>query len=270
MATSQNGWPAGERADIGIVTVTVPGTKTKLPVKGGDVADVLLWVATRWHNEVEPLVEPGNWGYAYRAVRGATSGLSNHASGTAIDLNAPAHPLATEPLATLTKAQVATAKRIEADTGGVVRWGGSYSGRKDTMHWEINAGPAAVAALAARINGSTSTPAPTPEGDDMYGTNERNELIGRIDEMRGELDVLLPEVVELKDGVGRLLDAAGATRAMVANLFARPGADVDENALANALVPLLAPALSAKTGASKADVEAVIRSVLGGLNEPAA
>jgi hypothetical protein len=163
---SQNAWVAGERTALDIVTVTVPGTQTKLPVLAGDVATVLLWVATRWHNEIEPLVEPGNWGYAYRAVRGAKTGLSNHASGTAIDLNAPAHPLGTEPAQTMSAAQIATAKRIEAESGGVVRWGGSYTGRKDPMHWEINAPAARVAALAAQIR-SGGPAAPIQQEDDM-------------------------------------------------------------------------------------------------------
>lgn len=41
---------------------------------------------------VEALVNPGCWGYNYRIISGSTS-FSNHASGTAIERNAPRHPL---------------------------------------------------------------------------------------------------------------------------------------------------------------------------------
>ena len=180
---SQNGWEAGDRTKVKLTTVTVPGTSTRLPVRAGDVATVLLWAATRWHREVEPLVEPGNWGYAYRAIRGATT-LSNHASGTAIDLNAPKHPLGTNPEANFTKDQIKAVRRIVADSGGVLRWGGDYTGRKDGMHLEINAGPAAVAALAARIRATGGGMA--EEGFLMALTDEQQmEILYNTRRIRG-------------------------------------------------------------------------------------
>lgn len=254
---SQNGWPAGTSSEIPLVGITVPGTKTKMPVRAGDVATVLQWVATRWHNEIEPLVESGNWGYAYRDIRGATT-LSNHASGTAIDLNAPAHPLGTEPLATLSKEQVATAKRIEADTGGVVRWGGSYTGRKDAMHWEINAGPAAVAEFAARIQG---TNAPSEE-DDM--TPEQAAQLDRIEkrllgadvDKRG-YDMLQSIEAAAGDAQNRIrgthpaMDSLQTIQwqvAQVAAALATQRVDVDEKALADQILAGLVPQVVAAVG----------------------
>lgn len=148
MATSQNGWPASpNRREIGVAVFTVADVDFPGGVKAGDVDTVLRYVVTRFHLEVEPLKTGWCWGWAYRDVRGAGS-LSNHASGTAVDVNAPAHPLGTQ---TFSQSQCAAIRKIVAACEGVVRWGGDYAGRKDEMHFEIVGGMAAVAALARAI-----------------------------------------------------------------------------------------------------------------------
>lgn len=147
MATSQNGYRANDRSLI--ASYAVPGGK--LAMRKGDVATVLAYVAKRFHSEVEALKWPGNWGYAERPIRGSSTTLSNHASGTAIDLNAPAHPLGIPAERNFSTSQISKIRKIVADCDGVVRWGGSYSGRKDPMHFEINKGTAAVRALAKKI-----------------------------------------------------------------------------------------------------------------------
>jgi hypothetical protein len=147
MATSQNGWPAGDPAvlDKGFAAagVTFPGG-----VRGGDVETVLGYVAAQFHARVEKLVPGWCWGYNYRPVKGSTS-LSNHASGTAIDCNAPNHPLGEKN--TYSAAQRDEIHRILGEVSGVVRWGGDYDGRVDEMHFEINAGAAAVASAASKL-----------------------------------------------------------------------------------------------------------------------
>jgi hypothetical protein len=171
MARSQNGWPAGKASDIGVQTFTVPGTDVAIPIKAGDVATVLLYVAARFHREVEPLNPKGEqwcWGYANRPIRGSQT-TSNHASGTAIDLNAPAHPLGKR--GTFTARQVKAIRSILDACGGTVRWGGDYSGRADEMHFEINAGPAAVARVAARLGGYE-------EDDDMLRRGQQGPDVG--------------------------------------------------------------------------------------------
>lgn len=144
VARSQNGWTANDRSVI--TTYELPGGKVAL--RKGDVATILLWVANQFHERVEPLVWPGVWGYAERPIRGGTQ-LSNHASGTAIDLNAPYHPMGKR--GTFTGVQVAAIREILTVTEGVVRWGGDYTGRPDEMHFEINAGPEHVARIAQKI-----------------------------------------------------------------------------------------------------------------------
>ena len=159
MATSQNGYRANDRSLI--ASYKVPGGK--ISMRKGDVATVLSYVANRFHSEVEPLKWPGNWGYAERKIRGGSS-LSNHASGTAIDLNAPAHYLGAR--GTFSAKQVRAIRRILNDCGGVVRWGGDYRGRKDEMHFEINAGTAAVARVAKAIRAGKK---PGPSGGAVSG-----------------------------------------------------------------------------------------------------
>lgn len=139
--------------------MTVPGTNIRIPVRKGPAGDLLMWAAARWHREVEPLVEGWNWGWAYRAIRGASQ-LSNHASGTAIDLNAPRHPLGVAASKTLTPAQIATIRRIVADSKGCLTWGGTW-GRPDAMHFEISANEAKCAAVLKSLT------SPTPQEDDV-------------------------------------------------------------------------------------------------------
>lgn len=164
MAASQNGWRANDRSVVS--SRLVPGTDVKLTVRNGAPGDLLLEVAARFDREVEDIDNArsglDDWGYAERVVRGG-SDLSNHASGTAIDLNAPRHPLGTDPSANFTSRQIATIRGILSGINGVVRWGGDYSGRKDGMHFELNDGTDnedCVRALAAIRGMPVGTPQP--------------------------------------------------------------------------------------------------------------
>lgn len=129
---SQNGWPANNAALV--ASQQVPGTRTHVTVRKDAAGQLLLEVASAFDRLVQD-IEAGimdDWGYASRPIRGGTA-LSNHASGTAIDLNATKHPLGTAPSATFTAAQIAQIHKIVAVTGNVVRWGGDYTGRKDCL-----------------------------------------------------------------------------------------------------------------------------------------
>lgn len=152
MSRSENGWPViPENTSPPLVTVKVPtkhGT-TKLRVRGGDVALVLAHFALLWDDHIEPVYGQvlDDWGYAYRPVRGQASGFSNHASGTAIDLNATKHPLGTLTFSSVKRALLLAL--MKPRYAGVLRWGGTYSGRKDQMHVEI--APGATAAQVAKV-----------------------------------------------------------------------------------------------------------------------
>lgn len=146
--TSQNGWPVV--ADSSRLEPLEWVTGRVLP---GDVYTVLEHLCARFDAEVEPIVRAHSWGWAYRPIRGQSGGYSNHASATALDLNAPAHPLGKR--GTFTQDQVIAIHGILADLDGVIRWGGDYQGRPDEMHFEINAQPSAVARVAEKIRSAT-------------------------------------------------------------------------------------------------------------------
>lgn len=153
MSVSQNGWSVLTSAPA----ATIPWVTGR--VRPGDVATVFDYLGRRFNAEVEPIRKGESWGWAYRAIRGATSGYSNHASGTAIDLNAPSHPLGVR--GTFSAREVSAIRAILKDLDGVVRWGGDYQNRADEMHFEINASASAVAIVAAKIRGDKA-PAPRP------------------------------------------------------------------------------------------------------------
>jgi len=133
--TSPNGWPASEdRKALGIETFTVPGTKIRFACAKA-VAPILISFAKDFHELVEPIDEGqlDDWGYAFRQTRGSDRILSNHASGTAIDLNAIKHPLGKSN--TFNKHQRNTINLLITKYG--LTWGGNYKRRKDDMHFEI-------------------------------------------------------------------------------------------------------------------------------------
>jgi len=149
---SQNGWKASKiRAEIGIESFTIPGTKVKLACAKA-VAPLLVGFAAEFHELIEPIDEGtlDDWGYAYRDVRGSTTTLSNHSSGTAIDLNATQHPLGKVGTFPIEKVPMI---RALAKKYGLI-WGGDYRNRKDEMHFEIALTPAKAAALIEKLGKS--------------------------------------------------------------------------------------------------------------------
>ena len=139
--TSQNGWPASPSpSDVDIVTVPIPLQKgTKNIQVARKAADAMQEIITWWDANVEPVTELGS--YNYREIRGyeGTGTLSNHSSGTAVDINASKHPLGAE--GTVSAAMQALIIAKAASLG--LRWGGEYRGRKDEMHFEVVLAPTA-------------------------------------------------------------------------------------------------------------------------------
>lgn len=157
MANSQNGFPAsGDRNAIGVRTFQVPGRPDVTVPLRADIAPLILEFMRWWNVTVEPLVVPGCWGHAFRSIRGAKT-LSNHASGTAGDINAPRHPLGAVGTVPGDKRAAISAKA--ASLG--LRWGGDYAGRKDEMHVEVNVPLAKALELVRRLQ-SPQPPAPPP------------------------------------------------------------------------------------------------------------
>lgn len=155
--TSYNGWPAN--SDKNAIGVQQFGDAKGFPfpggVKGGDVFTVLGYVATQLHNRVEACVSGWCWGYTYKANANNPSQLSCHASGTAIDFNAPNHPNGSG--GTFNSSQRGTIYAILDEVEGGVDWLEGY----DEMHFEIAVSSSTLAGIASRLGGS-SGPSPTP------------------------------------------------------------------------------------------------------------
>ena len=147
---SQNGWPASQdQVKIGIKSFPVPGSKIKLRC-AEKVAPLLVTFAAEFHQHIEPIDQGSldDWGYCFRNVRGSTDKLSNHASGTAIDLNAAKHPLGHA--GTFTVMQTVMIQALAKKYG--LTWGGDYKNRKDEMHFEISFNEAKCAELIGKLN----------------------------------------------------------------------------------------------------------------------
>ena len=151
METSANGWPASkDQAVLGIKSYPVPGTAIKLRCAEA-VAPLLIGLAAEFHELIEPL-DVGSlddWGYCYRPIRGQTIKLSNHSSGTALDLNASKHPLGQTK--TVDPLKVPMIRALAHKYGCI--WGGDYKHRKDEMHFEISISAAKAEALIKKIQG---------------------------------------------------------------------------------------------------------------------
>lgn len=144
-----NGWKASkDKAEIGIKSYPVKGTSIKLQCAEA-VAPLLVGFAEEFHALIEP-IDGGaldDWGYCFRMVRGTTDKLSNHSSGTAIDLNAGKHPLGK--VGTFPAEKVPMIRALAKKYG--LAWGGDYRNRKDEMHFEIAVNPAKAAELIGKL-----------------------------------------------------------------------------------------------------------------------
>lgn len=142
MILSQNGWPALDVDSPKLHTWVVPARNGtfKLRVRNGS-AGFLLCDFALWFSEVledaTAQRQLDDWGYAYRPVRSSTD-LSNHASGTAIDINATWHPLGQVHTGIFRKSSAVDALHDRLRfMHGTIRWGGDYVNRKDEMHFEV-------------------------------------------------------------------------------------------------------------------------------------
>jgi hypothetical protein len=136
METSYNGWPASkDPAEIGIKSYPIRGTDIKIKAASG-CGPLVAEFAAQFHLLIEPIDTGGldDWGYCYRMVRGTTDKLSNHSSGTALDLNSAHHPLGK--IGTFPAEKVPMIQALAKKYG--LTWGGDYRGRKDEMHFELH------------------------------------------------------------------------------------------------------------------------------------
>lgn len=147
---SQNGYPANDRSVLDAFYV---GDRKFLFRRGAP--GLLLHHAISWFDANIKDINPGqvdDWSFAERPIRGGTE-LSNHASGTAGDVDATKWPLGVSPETYLSTEQIARWREHLKLYEGCIRWGGDYTGRKDPMHVEINKDEATCNRVWAKISG---------------------------------------------------------------------------------------------------------------------
>lgn len=147
MAVSENGWGViPNYGDSLLHTWQIPtkGGITRINMRRGSVGLVLSHAVLFWDDHVERVhgAVLDDWGYAPRPIRGGTR-PSNHASGTAVDVNATRHPLGARwtmrGMYNVLRDWIAgSVYRVNGRS--ILRWGGTYEGRRDEMHIEIAPG----------------------------------------------------------------------------------------------------------------------------------
>jgi len=136
--TSQNGWPASQSSsaiNLSGNKIVVRSGKSWYANTRAEVEPLLSAMVRWWDENVEPVTQYGS--YNYRPIRGSTTTLSNHSSGTAIDINWDKHPLGA--VGTVSSSAAAGIRAKARELG--LRWGGDYRSRKDEMHFEVMAKP---------------------------------------------------------------------------------------------------------------------------------
>lgn len=155
MPTSQNGWPVLSQDSPFLHSWRLPtqsGPLTLLLRRGA--SGLVLCHLVLWFDEViEPVLgDADDHGWAVRFIAGSTV-YSNHASGTAVDLNSAQHPAGTAHTFNLVQSH-----RIERRTSyffkDAIRWGGSYRTSTDEMHFEINKDHTIIRTLAITLRGT--------------------------------------------------------------------------------------------------------------------
>lgn len=160
-----------------------PNGKT-VYVRDSNVATIFEHVAREWHERVEPLPKAtyNEWpkersgfivihGYRPPGTKVGVGDVSNHMSGTAMDINGHLHPYKSAPGRDgFTSKQRATLRAIAADKRlrrrdgkSVIRLGIDFApAYYDPMHVEIAPGTSAadLALVAARLKGGESATAP--------------------------------------------------------------------------------------------------------------
>ena len=148
-AISYNGWPASKDVEsIRIKSYAIKGSHVKLRC-AYFAAPLLVAFAEQFNELIEP-IDGGaldDWGYCYREVRQVPGKLSNHASGSAVDLNASKHPLGKA--GTFSAEKVPMIKALAKKYG--LAWGGDYKNRKDEMHFELAIDPVKAAKLIEKL-----------------------------------------------------------------------------------------------------------------------
>jgi hypothetical protein len=144
---SINGWPVLPRGDRRLATKQIPGTRIRLTARR-EVLPYLIGLAVDYQANIGPLMQGQVGAYNYRPSR-VSSSWSNHASGTAVDINwnaEGAQRLANRKWWQRRHTALDALRRKYKLLG----WGGDWSTLYDPMHWEVRRG-VSVAQIEAEV-----------------------------------------------------------------------------------------------------------------------
>jgi hypothetical protein len=160
MPVSQNGYTFGDISLTQLYTVTKDGRQMRFyrGAPGEMLADFFLWFDENIRDIDAGILD--DWSWAVRVIRDGEAG-SNHGSGTAGDVNATKWPLGSEASVYLTADEIARVNTKLKEYRGCIRWGANYTGRKDPMHFEINADLATVIRVWADIQAARKPAEPS-------------------------------------------------------------------------------------------------------------
>lgn len=139
---SLNGWPVIPKSgDPRLRTGAVPGADRRLTTRR-EALPLFLAVAADWHRWVHPIdrgpVDTG--GYINRDARGVPGRKSNHASGTAIDIDWSGVGAPTARNRIFWRSKDKQMRRI-LKIYSILNWGGNWSPAYwDPMHLELRSG----------------------------------------------------------------------------------------------------------------------------------
>jgi len=159
MPTSSNGYVVLDKDTTGSLprlrNWVVPSTSRRLLVREASCGFLLVHLAVWFDQSIEKIDVGGvdDWGWSPRKISG-TDRWSNHASGTAIDLNATKHPMGSSTRKTFSSVEVNKIHQRLKFYDECIRWGGDYSTRPDAMHFELNRNLAAVVKRAQALTDS--------------------------------------------------------------------------------------------------------------------
>ena len=149
MYYSQNSYSVIDRyEDCTYYGIAGTGGRLRLPLRKGPAGYVLKRLTEEFNEYVETLNSTDCHGYNRRRISGSDD-WSNHASATAVDLNATRHGYGRSD--TFTYAQLIEIRRILDDFDDIIKWGGDYRYTKDEMHFEIDRPIPEVKLVASRL-----------------------------------------------------------------------------------------------------------------------
>lgn len=116
---------------------------------------------------------PDDWGWVVRKITGGSS-YSLHSWGVAVDINALTNPYARKLITDMPPWVLEVAKRYR------LRWGGTYSGTKDAMHFEWIGTRAEADKFTEELVRDINSLPTTQEDDDMInGFDKSPEDVAR-------------------------------------------------------------------------------------------